>query len=103
MAGGAGRLILPLADTTDDCLKVAGVWISSATIGAMIGTFAAVFSGRSLRTIELWTFWGTAMGTAFGARQLSFPTAAYRCDPLNRETHPRFVTLGRDQRRFQSR
>lgn len=59
-------MILPYADTVDDSLKVVGVWISSATIGTMLGTFSAVFSRKPLKTIELWTFWGGAMGTAFG-------------------------------------
>jgi hypothetical protein len=59
-------VILPYADAVDNGLKVAAVWISSATIGTMIGTFAAVFSKKPLRTIELWSFWGGAMGTAVG-------------------------------------
>jgi hypothetical protein len=54
------------ADMIDDSLKVVAVWISSATIGTMIGTFSAVFSRKPLKTIELWSFWGGAMGTAFG-------------------------------------
>lgn len=59
-------MILPYADTVDDSLKVAGVWISSATIGTMLGTFSAVFTKKPLKTIEWWTFLGGAYGTTFG-------------------------------------
>lgn len=59
-------VLVPLADVIDVGLKATGVWISSSTIGGMIGIFAAVAQRKSLRTMELWGFLGGAMGTAFG-------------------------------------
>jgi hypothetical protein len=60
-----GALVL-YADAIDTGLKLAGVLISSASLGSIIGVIAAVLEGKPVRTIELWAFWGTASGGVFG-------------------------------------
>jgi hypothetical protein len=59
-------VIVPLADAVDIGLKVAGVWISSGAIGAMLGGFAAVAQGKPRDKRQDWAELGGAMGCAFG-------------------------------------
>ena len=54
------------ADIVLDGVKVLGVWLTSAGVGAMIGNFAAVLESRSPEERANWRDVGGAVGCAFG-------------------------------------
>jgi hypothetical protein len=58
--------IVPFADAVDVGLKVIGVWISSAAVGAMLAGFAAVAQRKPRETRQDWAELGGALGCAFG-------------------------------------
>jgi len=54
------------ADLFDMALKLAGVLATAPAIGSGLGITSAVLLGRSHWEIELWGYWGTAVGCVTG-------------------------------------
>lgn len=54
------------ADLVDTGLTLAGVLVTATAIGSALGITIAVLGRRPSREIELWGFWGTAMGCVGG-------------------------------------
>ncbi|MDQ3725467.1 MAG: hypothetical protein M3335_06215 [Actinomycetota bacterium] len=50
----------------DKALRLAEVLLSSIAIGSGLGITAAVLERKSLKEIEMWGFWGTALGCLCG-------------------------------------